>query len=78
MQFRAEINPSIPIGGFHAGSLNPNRDEDMPEKQIGGDCNEADPYQETGCQSRKKELANFAFGSQYVVCLPVQIKLFIL
>jgi hypothetical protein len=32
MQHRAEIKPSIPIRWFHAGSLNTNRDEDVPEK----------------------------------------------
>jgi hypothetical protein len=54
----AEINPSIPISGFHAGSLNPYREEDVPEEQVGENGNETDPDQKPRGQRRKKESAN--------------------
>jgi hypothetical protein len=63
VQLPAEVHPSIPIGGFHAGSLDSNRDEDVPEKQIRENSNETDPEKKFGSQRRKEKLANPALGS---------------
>jgi len=78
VQFPAEVHPPAPIGGFHAGSLNPNREENVPEKQVGENGNETDPYQKPRSQRRKKELANPAVRSHWVqVTLSVQGMAFI-
>jgi hypothetical protein len=62
-QLPAEVHPPVPIGRFHAGSLNPDREEDVPEKEIRENSNETEPEKKFGSQRRKEKLANPALGS---------------
>jgi len=45
------------IGWLHTDSLNPERDAEVTEKDIGEECNQADPEQELWCERGKKELS---------------------
>lgn len=57
-QFKAEIDPVIVIGGFHAVSLDQDRRTDITEKEISRKGDQANPDQEFWSQGREKELTN--------------------
>jgi hypothetical protein len=44
------------ISWLHTDSLNPKRDAEMAEENVGEERNQGDPDQELGCERREKEL----------------------
>ena len=57
-QLEAEIDPVIVVGGLHAPPLDQERGEDIAEKKIGTEGNQAHPDQIFRGQGREKELTD--------------------